>query len=85
MAGWVPRCGCGAEIGQCQPVHSGSSPAAYRRGKPPLLAELLPHGSPPPAAADWPPDERSQTVRFNENSFGVFIFPFVERQITDNN
>lgn len=83
--GWVPRCGCGAEIGRCQPVRSGSSPAAYRRGKPPLPVELLPHGSPPPAAADWPPDERSQTVRFNENSFGVFIFPFVERQITDNN
>lgn len=59
MVGWVLRCGCGAAIGRCRPGRSGSSPAAHRRGKPPLPDELLPRGSPPPAAADWLPGKTS--------------------------
>lgn len=56
----VHHCGCGVVTGQCQPGHSGSSPTAYHHGKPPPPDGLLPHGSPPPAAVDWPPKNRSQ-------------------------
>lgn len=62
--GLVRRFGCGAETGLCRPERSGSSPAAYRHGKPHPPDGLLPRGSPLPAAVDWPPDERSQKVRF---------------------
>lgn len=71
----VLRCGCGAATEQCQPGHSGSSPAAYHHGKPPPPDELLPHGSPPPAAVDWPPDDRSQIhLRWKVAIFSVFLY-----------
>lgn len=57
-AGWELRCGCGAETGLCLPGRFGSSPAACPRGKPPPPGEPRHRGSPLPAAADWPPDDR---------------------------
>lgn len=57
-AGSVLHCGCGAVTGQCQPRRSGSSPAAYLRGKPPPPDGPRPRGSLPPAVVDWPPDNR---------------------------
>lgn len=56
--GLALRCGSGAGTGLCQPGRSGSSPAAGLLGRPRPPDEPLPRGSPPPAAADWPPGER---------------------------
>lgn len=66
-AGLVLRCGCGAETGLCQPGRSGSSPAAYPRGKPPPPGALQRHGSPLPAAVDWPPAELLWTPHSAKN------------------
>lgn len=63
MTGWVPRCGCGAEIGRYLLGHSGSSPATCHRGKRPPPDELRPRGFHPPAVVDWPPGKRSQWGR----------------------
>lgn len=66
-AGWVLRCGCGAATGRCRPRRSGSSPAAYLRGKPPPPDGPRPRGFPPPAAAGWPPAERLWTPHWAES------------------
>lgn len=64
MVGWVLHCECAVETERCQQEHSGSSPAAYRHGKPPPPDELLRHGSPLPAVADSPPAKLLWTLHW---------------------
>lgn len=72
--GLVLHSGYGAVTGQYLPVHSGSSPTTYRHGIQPPPDELQPHGSPPPAAADWPPDEKLKKHLGREVAkFSVFL------------
>lgn len=60
QVGWMYRCVCGVVIARYQPERSGSSPAVNLLCTPPLPAELLLHGSPPPAASDLRPGKQTE-------------------------